>query len=170
MNNLIFVIDEDLGIKIAFEKILKQENFVISTFSRPEKMLSFVKQKKPKVVILNIKIPERAGIELLHQIKKIHPHLPVIVMTAYSNILTEKDSLKFGADDYLKKPFEVETMLTKLKRLTHTKFSEKSDLTESEGNRENPCWSLNELKIVNAANAMTNGKYLGGNAATRTNQ
>lgn len=118
MKDLILVIDDDVGILRAFEKILTKENFLISTSSHPEEALALISAKKPQVVIVDMKMPGVSGIDLLRQIKKTYPKLPVVVMTAYSNIFTEKEVLKLGADYYFKKPFEINTMLEKIKQLT----------------------------------------------------
>lgn len=119
MKDLIMIIDDDPGIKLAFEKVLTGEDFLIATSSNSEKLLDLVGSKKPRVVILDMKMPGYSGADLLRKIKKSNRKLPVIIMTAYSNIFTEKDALMLGADAYLKKPFEINTMLSKLRSLVN---------------------------------------------------
>lgn len=114
---MILVIDNYSSILKAFENILQQENFSISTSSHPEDALNLISVIKPEVVILDIKINKPDGIKLLIQIKKSFPYLPVFIMTAYSNIITRKIALTYGADEYFVKPFEVEQLLSKLKSL-----------------------------------------------------
>lgn len=117
MKDLVLIVDDDPGIKLAFEKMLAKENFLIATSSNSEKSIELIGLKKPQIVILDMKMPGFSGADLLRKIKKSNRKLPVIIMTAYSNMFTEKDALMLGADAYLKKPFEINTMLSKLRSL-----------------------------------------------------
>ncbi len=118
MKDLIMIIDDDPAIKLAFEKVLTREDFLISTSSNSERLLDIIDTKKPRVVILDMKMPGYSGAELLRKIKKQNRRLPVIIMTAYTNMFTENDAKMLGADAYLKKPFEINTMLSQLRNLT----------------------------------------------------
>jgi len=119
MKNLIMIIDDDPGVKLAFEKVLTGEDFLIATSSNSERLIDLIGLKNPRAVILDMKMPGYSGADLLRKIKKSNRKLPVIIMTAYSNIFTEKDALMLGADAYLKKPFEINTMLSKLRNLVN---------------------------------------------------
>jgi DNA-binding NtrC family response regulator len=119
MKDLIMIIDDDPGVKLAFEKVLTGEDFLIATSSNSERLVDLIGSKKPRVVILDMKMPGFSGADLLRRIKKLNRKLPVIIMTAYSNMFTEKDALMLGADAYLKKPFEISTMLSKLRSLVN---------------------------------------------------
>ena len=119
MKNSILVVDDEVGILIAFRKILEHENFFIITSAYPREALEIISTQNPQLVILDIKMPEISGYSLLRQIKKRYPKIPVMIMTAYSNIFTEQDILQMGADGYLKKPFEIQEMLTKVKQFVN---------------------------------------------------
>jgi len=119
MKDLIMIIDDDPGIKLAFEKVLTGEDFLIATSSNSERLIDLIGSKKPRVVILDMKMPGYSGADLLRKIKKSNRKLPVIIMTAYSNMFTEKDAKMLGADAYLKKPFEINVMLSKLRSLVN---------------------------------------------------
>jgi DNA-binding response OmpR family regulator len=118
--DLILVIDNDRSILQAFENVLRDENYTISTSARPEDALNLVLNIQPEVVILDVKINEQNGIKILNQIKKNFPDLPVFIMTAYSNIITRKIAFAHGADEYFIKPFEIDQLLKKLKELIQT--------------------------------------------------
>lgn len=113
----ILIIDDAHDILRAFKRALKNENFSIYTTSRSKNTMRLIVEKKPKIVIMNFKVDGRDNVEKIRQIKRVFPRLPVVIMTAYSNIFTEKDALKFGADAYLTKPFEINTMLLTLNKL-----------------------------------------------------
>lgn len=118
MKDLVIVIDDDPGIKLAFEKVLNQEDFIIGTSSHSEQLIDVISTKKPRAIILDMKMPGYSGADLLRKIKKLNRKLPVIIMTAYTNMFTEKDAKMLGADAYLKKPFEINAMLSQLRKLT----------------------------------------------------
>ena len=119
MKNSILVVDDEVGILIAFKKILEHEKFFIITSAYPGEALKIISTQNPQLVILDMKMPEISGYSLLRQIKKRYPKIPVMIMTAYSNIFTEQDILQMGADGYLKKPFEIQEMLTKVKQFVN---------------------------------------------------
>lgn len=84
-----------------------------------ENVPSLKSTEELEIAFLDMKMPGYSGADLLRKIKKSNRKLPVIIMTAYSNIFTEKDALMLGADAYLKKPFEINTMLSKLRSLVN---------------------------------------------------
>ena len=117
MNDLILVVDDDPGVLLAFQKVLLGENFLIHATAQVDNTMEIIQNENPKVVIIDINMSNIKGLEMLRNIKQIHKKLPVVIMTAYSNIFTEKDALRLGADAYLKKPFDIKTMLVKLRTL-----------------------------------------------------
>ncbi|MGD9898515.1 MAG: response regulator [Calditrichaceae bacterium] len=116
MTNLIIIIDDDPATLLAFKKLLKKKDFDICTFSRWDQAKEELNSKTPVLIILDMKIPAADGISLLKRIKLNFPEIPVVVMTAYSNIFTEKEVMKTGADGYLTKPFEINGMLTNIEK------------------------------------------------------
>ncbi|MGD9489173.1 MAG: response regulator [Calditrichaceae bacterium] len=116
MKNLIIIIDDDPAILLAFKKLLKKKNYDICTFSRWDQAEDELISKSPVLIILDMKIPAAEGIALLKRIKLNFPEIPVVAMTAFSNIFTEKEVLQTGADGYLTKPFEITSMLTNIEK------------------------------------------------------
>ena len=116
MRRSILVFDEDPAILIAFKKVLQKENYGIITCSNANKVLDLIKKKDPFLVILKVKQHDSADLDLLIRLKKLFPRLPVLFMTAFTNIFNEKEAFELGADDYLKKPFEIHDMLAKVRR------------------------------------------------------
>ncbi|MDW7679655.1 MAG: response regulator [bacterium] len=117
MKDLVLIIDDDQSVLAAFTRILRKEKFVASTLSQLENAMDYISIKKPRVVIIDLKIPGNESIELIRQIKRMFNNIYIIIMTAYSNSFTERDAIELGADVYLKKPFEVSFFLSKLYRL-----------------------------------------------------
>ena len=113
----IVVIDDDQSVLKAFEKVLSTQGFSITTYNRSESVLNIIRQKKPKIIIIDMKMSDENNRELMNKIKQIDDNIVIIVMTSYSNILTKRDAYLLGADDYLQKPFEISSMITSLNRL-----------------------------------------------------
>lgn len=103
----IAVIDDENQITSMLQKVLmKNKDFDVATFNNPVDALKQLKSVKPDVVLLDIMMPEMDGIAVLTEIKKNHPGIKVIMMTAYSTLDKVLASHKIGAEDYVLKPFE----------------------------------------------------------------
>lgn len=116
MKPAIFIIDKNPGILSAFRNILEGKNFLVFTETSGDNSLREILKFKPNVVIIDLKVPATEQLDLIQQIKTKHPNAIIIVMTSCWNCLTEQDAIRFGADDYLKKPFDVEAMLAKIEK------------------------------------------------------
>jgi DNA-binding NtrC family response regulator len=118
MKEHIVVIDDDQSVLKAFEKVLSAQNFAITIFNRSVCILGMIRRKRPKVVIVDMKIPNENDRELVKRIKQIDKNIVVIIITSYSNILTKRDAFLLGADDYFQKPFEIDALLSRLHQFT----------------------------------------------------
>lgn len=121
MNNLVMVVDDDPGILIAFEKMLTNTGLMIYTTNQWSNVLDLIQIKNPGVIILGIRMTVGSGLELIKEIKTAHAGLPIIILTAYSNILTEKKAMMLGVKGYFKKPFEINEMIALIRDLIAAK-------------------------------------------------
>lgn len=121
MNNLVMVVDDDPGILIAFEKMLTNTGLMIYTTNQWSNVLDLIQIKNPGVIILGIRMTVGSGLELIKEIKTAHAELPIIILTAYSNILTEKKAMMLGVKGYFKKPFEINEMIALIRDLIAAK-------------------------------------------------
>ncbi len=101
----IIVVDDELDILEIFTHLFSRD-FTVFTAKNGLEALEIVKKEMPHLVITDIKMPEMNGVELLSRIKEVSPLTEVIMMTGYASIETSVDALRFGAFDYLIKPFE----------------------------------------------------------------
>ena len=101
----IIVVDDELDILEIFTHLFSRD-FTVFTAKNGIEALEIVKREVPHLVITDIKMPEMNGVELLGRIKEVSPSTEVIMMTGYASIETSVDALRFGAFDYLIKPFE----------------------------------------------------------------
>ncbi len=111
----IIIQDTDPGILDMLTLALTEENFKVHAIKDPSHdFLTLIEQTRPHVVMLDYKINGEAAIEILHQIKKLHPFLPVIAISCNSGI--NGLALKAGFNDYIPKPFDLSLLYTILRK------------------------------------------------------
>jgi two-component system nitrogen regulation response regulator GlnG len=103
----IWIVDDDQSIRFVLEKALSREQFAVRSFSHPRDMLAALDDDQPQVLVSDIRMPGGSGLELLSKVKARHPGLPVIIMTAYSDLDSAVSAFQGGAFEYLPKPFDV---------------------------------------------------------------
>ena len=107
-SNQVWVVDDERSIRWVLEKALSQTGLNVQTFNSARDVISRFEIDTPDVVITDIRMPGLDGLDLLKEIKKGYPELPVIVMTAHSDLDSAVTSIQGGAFEYLPKPFEVD--------------------------------------------------------------
>ena len=132
----VWIVDDDKSIRWVLEKALQKTDVDIQSFSSPQEVLKKIGSEEPDVIISDIRMPGMDGISLLEQIKQHSPEIPVIIMTAYSDLDRAVSAFQGGAYEYLSKPFDVEEVVSLVKRaITHkqTNIAE-SNADIAEGN------------------------------------
>jgi two-component system nitrogen regulation response regulator GlnG len=112
----VWIIDDDRSIRWVFEKALTRENIAFKTFSSAQDALAALGSTPPQVVVSDIRMPGSSGLDLLQQIKTRFPNLPVIIMTAYSDLESAVAAFQGGAFEYLPKPFDVDQAVDLIRR------------------------------------------------------
>ena len=107
VNRHIFVVDDDKSIRWVLEKTLTKNNFKVSCFVDVSSMLNDLEKITPNVIISDIRMPGINGTDMLEQVKREYPKIPIIIMTAFSDLETTVMSLKKGAYEYVTKPFDI---------------------------------------------------------------
>ena len=108
--NKILIIDDEEYLCLALEKSLRQEGYQVAIATRGEQGLEIIRNETPSLVILDLKMPEMDGLEVLVKAKDIIPQLPIIMLTAHGTINTAIEALKLGAVDYLTKPIDLDAL------------------------------------------------------------
>lgn len=103
----VWIVDDDQSIRWVLEKALAREKLDFKSFSDPNDVLDALEKTKPQIIISDIRMPKGSGINLLQQIKAEHPEIPVVIMTAYSDLDSAVASFQGGAFEYLTKPFDI---------------------------------------------------------------
>ena len=112
----VWIVDDDRSIRWVLEKALQQEGMTTQSFDSADGVLSRLARQQPDVIISDIRMPGASGLELLARIRDLHPRLPVIIMTAHSDLDSAVASYQGGAFEYLPKPFDVDEAVSLVKR------------------------------------------------------
>jgi len=120
----IWVVDDDQSIRFVLEKALQREQFAVRTFSNPRDVIKALDEDAPQVLVSDIRMPGGSGIDLLAQVKERHPGLPVIIMTAFSDLDSAVSAFQGGAFEYLPKPFDVTTAVELIRRAVEESLRE----------------------------------------------
>jgi two-component system nitrogen regulation response regulator GlnG len=112
----VWVIDDDRSIRWVFEKALSREGIPFKTFGVAQEALAELDRDAPQVLVSDIRMPGTSGLELLQNVKERHPQLPVIIMTAYSDLESAVAAFQGGAFEYLPKPFDVDQAVELIRR------------------------------------------------------
>ncbi|MHB8454058.1 MAG: nitrogen regulation protein NR(I) [Acidiferrobacterales bacterium] len=105
---VVWVIDDDQSIRWVLERALQQEGMEVRSFESAENILATLARQQPDVIITDIRMPGMGGLELLDAIRVRFPELPIIIMTAHSDLESAVASYRGGAFEYLPKPFDVD--------------------------------------------------------------
>lgn len=120
-DNLVWIVDDDHAIRWVLDKALSQANICSESFANGNDLLDALTQNTPAAIISDIRMPGIDGLDLLSEIHSQHPNLPVIIMTAHSDLDSAVASYQSGAFEYLPKPFDINTATDIVKRaLAHS--------------------------------------------------
>ncbi len=130
-NNSVWIVDDDRSIRWVLDKSLSKTGLITQTFENGDDLLNRLTHESPDAIISDIRMPGMNGLDLLSTIQESHPSLPVIIMTAHSDLDSAVASYSRGAFEYLPKPFDIEDAIAITQRaLDHSNDTER-DSTKS---------------------------------------
>lgn len=113
----IWIVDDDQSIRFVLEKALLREQLPSRSFTNARDVIAALDEDKgPQVLVSDIRMPGGSGLELLDKVKAIYPGLPVIIMTAYSDLDSAVSAFQGGAFEYLPKPFDLSKAVELIRR------------------------------------------------------
>ena len=123
MSQTVWIVDDDSAIRWVLEKALKSANIDSLSFDNPEDLLLQIQSgQAPMVIISDVRMPQMDGMTLLEEVHQHFPELPVIIMTAHSDLDSAVNAYQGGAFEYLPKPFDVDEAVSLTKRaIEHAK-------------------------------------------------
>ena len=112
----IWIVDDDQSIRFVLEKALAREDFPVRSFTNARDVLAALDADEPQVLVSDIRMPGGSGIDLLGKVKERCPGLPVIIMTAFSDLDSAVSAFQGGAFEYLPKPFDLTKAVELIRR------------------------------------------------------
>jgi two-component system nitrogen regulation response regulator GlnG len=122
----IWIVDDDESIRWVLEKALARENLATRSFSNARDAIAALETETPQVLVSDIRMPGSSGLELLQLVKTHHPGLPVIIMTAFSDLESAVAAFQGGAFEYLAKPFDLDKAVELIRRALEESVREAS--------------------------------------------
>jgi two-component system, OmpR family, response regulator CpxR len=112
----VLLVDDEPQFVETLAQRLETRGFVVDTALESDRCLAILKDKDMDVVVLDVQMPGRSGIDTLKEIKKLRPLTEVIMLTGHATVETAIEGMKLGAYDYLMKPTEIEALVDKITR------------------------------------------------------
>jgi len=107
----LLIVEDDRSLLYSLQEVVKDKGIKVYTSMNGASALKVFRSILPEVVLLDLKLPDRNGIEILKEMLKINENVSIILMTAYSSVDSAVLAMKLGAFDYIKKPFDIEELL-----------------------------------------------------------
>ncbi|NPU84292.1 MAG: sigma-54-dependent Fis family transcriptional regulator [Syntrophaceae bacterium] len=116
MKHSILIVDDEKLLLHSLDKALSHEGYLTMTAVCGEEALAMFREHGPDVILLDVKLPDMDGMQVLQKIRALDGDVPVIIMTAFSGIKGAVEAVKLGAYDYIAKPFDIEELMFALAR------------------------------------------------------
>lgn len=113
----ILVIEQEANIGKGIKSILEKEGYFVVLTCSAYHLKEIFLETKPDLAIISISLPREPGLNVLRKVKELFPKIPVIAMSVYSNSLNANELKRFGASEFIAKPFDVERLKLKISRL-----------------------------------------------------
>jgi two-component system nitrogen regulation response regulator GlnG len=120
----IWIVDDDQSIRFVLEKALAREQLPVRSFANPRDVLAALADDEPQVLVSDIRMPGGSGLDLLAKVKERLPGLPIIIMTAYSDLDSAVSAFQGVAFEYLPKPFDLPKAVELIRRAAEESLRE----------------------------------------------
>ncbi|MFK7963910.1 MAG: nitrogen regulation protein NR(I) [Burkholderiaceae bacterium] len=114
--NGVWIVDDDQSIRWVLERALIREGYPVRAFEKASDCIDALRADQPRVLVSDIRMPGMDGVQMLQQVKQSHPSLPVIIMTAFSDLDSAVSAFQSGAFEYLAKPFDLSNAVDLIRR------------------------------------------------------
>lgn len=131
--NAVWVVDDDQSIRWVLEKALTREGFEVRLFASARECQVALEAGRPAALLSDIRMPGESGIDLLQSAKRRYPSLPIVIMTAFSDLESAVSAFQGGAFEYMPKPFDLQKAVDLLRRAVNESSVEAGELAPPEG-------------------------------------
>ncbi len=128
----VWIIDDDKSIRWVLEKSLARADIAFKSFATADDALRALATDMPQVVVSDIRMPGSSGLDFLQALRQRHPHIPVIIMTAYSDLESAVAAFQGGAFEYLPKPFDINHAVELISRAVEQSRSKSNEADPEE--------------------------------------
>ncbi len=113
----LLLVDDEEDLRLTIQESLEQANHHVTTATNAMRAREAVSHGKFDIAVLDIRLPDGSGVDLLHEFKEIDPNMGIILITGYAEVDTAVEAIRLGADDFLKKPFDHDELLVRVEAL-----------------------------------------------------
>jgi two-component system nitrogen regulation response regulator GlnG len=128
----VWVVDDDASIRWVLERALRNAQMQPTSFEAAEPAMAALRARSPNVLMTDVRMGGKSGLDLLRSANELYPDLPVIVMTAHSDLASAVSAFGGGAFEYLPKPFDIDQAVDLIKRAAHAGQSAAAPATEDD--------------------------------------
>jgi len=112
----ILIVDDEANVRVVFSDVLRRESYIVKAVKDGPEAIKAIDEDTFNLALVDLGIPRMDGIEILENIKKRKPQIPVIIYTGYGSVTTAVAAMRRGAADYLTKPFSPEELKLSIRR------------------------------------------------------
>ena len=116
MYESILVVDDDAAVRKSLSSILSMEGYLVETLENGKQAIRISEKSRFDIALIDIKLPDMDGTELLHRLKENQPHMVKIVITGFPTLENAMETVNEGADGYILKPFDVQKLLEMIRK------------------------------------------------------
>ena len=127
-NKKIWILDDDKSIRWVLQKALEKYSYNVTAFGNTNEAINQFNHDMPDLIVSDIKMPGESGLQFLEKVKGKFPNIPVIIMTAFSDLDSAVDSYSHGAYEYLPKPFDIDNAISVINSAFKDKVEELNDI------------------------------------------
>ncbi len=132
----LLVVDDEQSVRYSFKKLLNSKEYSITEAADAAEAIAIFKKDRPNLVILDIEMPGKDGIQVLKELKQISPKTPVIIITAYGSGDRVIKAMKYGAYEYIEKPFDIPHLMKVIAEASSSFIPAEASGTEKEEKRK----------------------------------
>ena len=116
MNENILVVDDDTGVRKVLSSILSEEGYFVQTVENGKQAIRAFEKTRFDLALIDLKLPDMEGTELLHRLKEKQPHIVMIIITGFPTLENAMETVNEGANGYVLKPFDIPKLLETIRK------------------------------------------------------
>jgi len=143
----LLIVDDEQSVRYSFKKLFNSSNYTFNEASNADEAIASFKKERPSLVILDIEMPGRDGIQVLKELKELSPKTPVIIITAYGSGDRVIKAMKYGAYEYIEKPFDIPRLMVVIEEALKNSVSEEESAATEPFKKKLPAIKSEEVLV-----------------------